>query len=163
MHFRQRLALELGEAVVFDLRNAIFAHLQALPMSFFNRTKLGRIISRMTSDVEDVRVGVQEVLFVTLVQLGQMFVAAAFMLWYDPTLFLMVLGLVPVLWVINHHFRRRMSTGLRLIARIVQPRDGDARRKRQRHPRHAGLRPPGRQRPDVRRPGHRSCSNTTRR
>ncbi|HEY2149096.1 MAG TPA: ABC transporter ATP-binding protein, partial [Pirellulales bacterium] len=115
MHFRQRLALELGEAVVFDLRNAMFARLQALPMSFFNRTKLGRIISRMSSDVEDVRVGIQEVLFVTLVLLGQMSVAAAFMLWYDPTLFLMVLGLVPVLWVINYHFRRRMSTRLRLL------------------------------------------------
>src|ERR1700691_2780183 len=40
MRFRQRLALELGESVVFDLRNEIFAHLQTLPMSFFNRTKL---------------------------------------------------------------------------------------------------------------------------
>ena len=75
-------------------------------MSFYHRTKLGRIISRMTSDVEDVRIGVQEVLFVSLVQVGQMGVAAAFMLWYDPLLFLMVLGLAPVLWVINHHFRR---------------------------------------------------------
>ena len=115
MHFRQRLALELGEAVVFDLRNEIFARLQSLPMSFFNRTKLGRIISRMSSDVEDVRIGIQEVLFVTLVLLGQMAVAAAFMLWYDPSLFLMVLGLAPVLWWINYHFRRRMSTALRLL------------------------------------------------
>jgi len=72
MHFRQRLALELGEAVVYDLRNDVFAQLQRLPMSFFNRTKLGRIISRMTSDVENVRIGVQEVLFVSIVQLGQM-------------------------------------------------------------------------------------------
>jgi ATP-binding cassette subfamily B protein len=65
--------------------------------------------------VEDVRVGIQEVLFVTLVLIGQMSVAAAFMLWYDPSLFLMVLGLAPVLWWINYHFRRRMSTALRLL------------------------------------------------
>jgi ATP-binding cassette subfamily B protein len=113
MHFRQRLALELGEAVVFDLRNEIFAKLQSLPMSFFNRTRLGRVISRMSSDVEDVRVGIQEVLFVTLVLLGQMSVAAAFMLWYDRGLFLMLLVLVPVLATINHFFRRKMSVGLR--------------------------------------------------
>src|SRR5687768_876496 len=87
MHFRQRLALELGESVVCDLRNAMFEHLQQMPMGWYNRTKVGRIISRMTSDVEDVRVGVQEVLFVSLVQLGQMFVAAICMLWYDATLF----------------------------------------------------------------------------
>ncbi|HEX4149522.1 MAG TPA: ABC transporter ATP-binding protein, partial [Pirellulales bacterium] len=51
MHFRQRLALELGEAVVYDLRRDLFAHLQRLPMSFYHRTRLGRIISRMVSDV----------------------------------------------------------------------------------------------------------------
>ncbi len=113
MHFRQRLALELGEAVVFDLRNEIFAKLQSLPMSFFNRTRLGRIISRMSSDVEDVRVGIQEVLFVTLVLLGQMSVAAAFMLWYDRGLFLMLVALAPVLATINHFFRRKMSVCLR--------------------------------------------------
>jgi ATP-binding cassette subfamily B protein len=113
MHFRQRLALELGEAVVFDLRNELFGHLQRMPMSFFHRTKLGRIISRMSSDVEDVRIGVQEVLFVSLVQVGQMAVAAAFMLWYDATLFLLVLGLAPALWAINRHFHRRLSVALR--------------------------------------------------
>lgn len=115
MHFRQRLALELGESVVFDLRNAMFAHLQRMPMSFFHRTKVGRIISRMTSDIEDVRVGVQEVLFVGLVQLGQMLVAAAFMLWYDWTLFLIVLFLAPFLWGINHYFHRKLSNALRAM------------------------------------------------
>ncbi len=115
MHYRQRLALELGESVVFDLRNQIFAHLQTLPMSFYNRTKLGRVISRMSSDVEDVRMGIQEVAFVSLVSLGQMVIAAAFMLWYDRTLFLMVLGLAPALWAINHYFRRQMSTLLRRL------------------------------------------------
>ena len=161
MHFRQRFALELGEAVVHDLRTHIFSHLQRMPMSFFHRTKLGRIISRMTSDVEDVRMGVQEVLFVSLVQVGQMAVAAAFMLWYDPVLFLMVLGLVPVLWAINHHFSREAEQSLCASAGFVQPRDGHAGRKRQRHPRHAGLRAAGRQRATVPRPGQRPLRSTT--
>ena len=117
MHFRQRLALELGEAVVCDLRTALFEHLQRMPLGWFNRTKVGRIISRMTSDIEDVRVGVQEVLFVTLVQLVQMIVAAACMLWYDASLFLIVLGLAPVLWFINGHFHRKLSTSLRNMRR----------------------------------------------
>ena len=115
MHYRQRLAQEMGELVVYELRNEIFAHLQSLPMSFFNRTKLGRIISRMSSDVEDLRVGIQEVAFVSLVSLGQMAVAAACMLWYDWVLFLMVLGLAPVLWGINQYFRKRMSIALRQL------------------------------------------------
>lgn len=115
MHYRQRLALELGEAVVHDLRRELFAHLVRLPMSFFNQTRLGRVISRMTSDVENVRTGVQEVLFVSIVQIGQMIVAAACMLWYDAALFLVVLGLAPLLWAINKYFHRRLSEALRAV------------------------------------------------
>lgn len=113
MHYRQLLALRLGEAVVRDLRNALFQRIQSMRMRWFHQTRVGRVISRMTSDIEDVRIGVQEVLFVTLVQLGQMIVAAAAMLWYDWTLFLVVLGLAPSLWIINRHFHRRLSGNLR--------------------------------------------------
>ncbi len=114
-HFRQRLALELGESVVLDLRRAVFAHLQRMPMGFYNRTRLGRIISRVTSDIETVRVGVQDVLFVSIVQLGQMAVTAGLMLWLDPVLFAIVALLAPVLWAINRHFRRSLSRSLRSV------------------------------------------------
>ena len=66
-HFRQRYALELGEYAVNALRADIFQHLQGMSMSFFHRAKLGRIISRVTSDVEAVRVGIQDVFFVSLI------------------------------------------------------------------------------------------------
>lgn len=115
MHFRQRFALELGERVVYDLRNELFAHVQRMPMSWFHGTKVGRVISRMASDVEDVRIGVQEVLFISLVQFGQMVFAGLCMLWFDWTLFLIVLGLAPVIWTINHFFHRRLSVVLRAM------------------------------------------------
>jgi ATP-binding cassette subfamily B protein len=112
-HFRQRLALQLGEAVIHDLRQQIFEHLQRMPMSFFNRTKVGRIISRVTSDSEALRVGVQDVLFVGLVGIGQMVVAAAIMLYYDWALFLVVVAMSPVLWSLNRYFRQRLSNAYR--------------------------------------------------
>ena len=108
-HFRQRLALQLGEAVVHDLRIAIHEHLHRLTIGYFTRTKIGRIIGRVTGDVESVRNGVQDVLFVSAVQIGHMLVAAILMLWYDWALFLVVLALAPVLWVINRLFRADMS------------------------------------------------------
>ncbi len=112
-HFRRRWADELGESVVYDLRNDIFKHLQTMPMGFFNRTKLGRIISRTTTDVEAVRVGVQEVLFVSMVQIGQALIAAAFMIWYDWFLFLTMLFLVPLIVALNRYFHRRLSKAYR--------------------------------------------------
>jgi hypothetical protein len=77
LHFRQRFALELGEAVAHDMRLELFRKLTTLPMSFFNKTKFGRIISRMTSDIDSVRVAVQDVAFVVTIQAVQMTVAAA--------------------------------------------------------------------------------------
>jgi ATP-binding cassette subfamily B protein len=105
--------LELGEAIVHDLRRAVFAHLQNMTMSYYHKTPVGRIISRMTSDIEVIRGLVQDVLFVSMVGLGQMLFAAAYMFYYDRVLFLMVLALAPVLWALNFYFRRRLSKALR--------------------------------------------------
>jgi ATP-binding cassette subfamily B protein len=115
LHFRQRLALELGEAVVHDLRNDIFAHLQRMQLNFFNATKFGRIISRMTSDAEAVRVGVQDVLFTSLVGLGQMVVTATLMAHCDLLLFSIIAAMVPLVWLINLHFRKRLSIAYRAM------------------------------------------------
>ena len=112
-HFRYRLALELGEFVIHDLRDDLFRQLQRLPLGFFHRTKIGRIISRMTSDCEAMRVGVQDVLFVGLVGLGQMAASAAFMAWYDWALFSIIAAMTPVLWGLNQHFRKRLSQAYR--------------------------------------------------
>jgi ATP-binding cassette subfamily B protein len=114
-HFRQRLALEMGEAVIHDLRQQIYEHLMRMPMSFYNKTKIGRIISRVTSDCEALRVGVQDVLFVSLVGVGQMLTAGLLMLYYDWALFSIVVAMSPVLWVLNRYFRKKLSVGYRVV------------------------------------------------
>lgn len=108
-HFRQRFALEIGESVVHGIREDIFRRVQSQPMSFFNRMKLGRIISRVTSDIEAVRTGIQDVAFVSAIQLGSMVVAAVVMLYYDWRMFLVVAAMAPILWFVNKHFRMKFS------------------------------------------------------
>jgi ATP-binding cassette, subfamily B, bacterial len=111
--FRGRLALRLGEAVVHDVRNDIFAHLLRMPMSFFARTPVGRLLSRLTSDVDVVRVGVQDVAFVSTVQAGQAVLSGALMVYYDWRLFLVVLILVPGMWSLIRRLRGRLSQAYR--------------------------------------------------
>jgi ATP-binding cassette subfamily B protein len=108
-HFRQRFALELGEMVVNRMRSEIFAHVQRMPMAFFHRMKLGRIIGRLTSDAETVRTAIQDVFFVSIVQIGQMVFAAVAMAVIDWTLFIVVVAMAPILWIINGHFRSKLS------------------------------------------------------
>ena len=108
-HFRQRYALEIGETVVNGLRSEIFAKTQRQPMSFFHRMKLGRIISRVTSDVEAVRVGIQDVGFVSAIQFGQMAFTGMVLAYSDWKMFLVIVCMAPVLWVVNKHFRMKFS------------------------------------------------------
>jgi ATP-binding cassette subfamily B protein len=115
LRWRTLLALQLGEYVIHDLRQGMFAHLQRLPMRFFQKTKIGRVISRFTSDAEAVRGGVQDVLFVALVNGGQMLVAMVFMLYYDRWMFLAVIAMAPVLFALNVYFRRRLSDAHRAM------------------------------------------------
>ena len=114
-HFRMRLSNELGEEVVQDLRRDIFAKLQGMSMRFYDRTKLGRIISRMISDAEAMRQGIQEVLFVSLVAGGGMIVAAAVMWWYNPPLFFFVAAMTPIIYIVNRYFTKRLTEQARLI------------------------------------------------
>ena len=115
LHFRQRLTLELGESVVNDLRRAVFSHLQRMPMSYFHKTKVGRILSRISGDCNAVRVGVQDVLFVSLIGLGQMTLAAAVMAYYSLTLLGVILAMTPIFALLNRVFRKRLGQAYRQV------------------------------------------------
>ncbi len=108
-HFRQRYALEIGETVVNGLRADVFRVTMKQPMSFFHRVKIGRIIGRVTSDIEAVRTGIQDVLFVSVIQFGTMAFTAAIMIYKDWAMFLVVVAIAPVLWALNRHFRVKLS------------------------------------------------------
>jgi ATP-binding cassette subfamily B protein len=111
--YRSRLALTLGEYVVSDLRHQIYQHLLRLPMSYFNRTEVGRLIGRVVHDVDSVRIGVQDVFFVSVVQCGSMLLSAGLMAYYDWPLFLVVLGMAPGLWAVTRYFRKLSSVAYR--------------------------------------------------
>lgn len=108
LYWRIRLAHQLGECVLRDLRNRMMGHLLSHPLAFFHARKHGSLISRMIGDIEQMRNGLQNNLFITLVQVGQMIGAAVAMLLIQPKLFLVLLAMAPVMWAINRHFRGRI-------------------------------------------------------
>ena len=60
--FERRQSANIGEGVIFDLRVALFDHVQRLPISFFTRTQTGALVSRLNNDV----IGAQRALTGTL-------------------------------------------------------------------------------------------------
>jgi ATP-binding cassette subfamily B protein len=105
-----------GESVQFNLRAKLFAHLQELSMSYYDKTKLGRIISRMTSDINALREvnvwGVWQIVANVMI----MVIAAAMLMYTSPRLFLSVVWLLPLLWAANRVFFKR-SGGIYQVAR----------------------------------------------
>ncbi|MCA9312318.1 MAG: ABC transporter ATP-binding protein, partial [Phycisphaerales bacterium] len=105
----------LGEQVLFDMRHDIFVHVQTLDMRYFDRTKLGRILSRSTSDVSAVRTAVGQVIPRFLIHGLMMVFLLAVMVVYDWLLALILLVLAPALYFLNNLFRRRMGHAYRTV------------------------------------------------
>ncbi len=112
---RQHYALVLGEGVIHDLREHIFRHLQSLNMGFFYTTRIGRIISRFTSDSENLRAGIQDAIFVAIVNIGSLVTAAAMMLYSDRWLFLVVLCWSPIYFLIYQFSKRKLTHAQRIV------------------------------------------------
>ncbi len=87
----------MGQALLYDLRTALFEHLQALPLAFFDTHANGDVIARMLDDSETVQTLLSEGLTQALSQgvLALGFLGA--MLWIQPGLALAMLILVPLL------------------------------------------------------------------
>ncbi len=49
--FTRWLSARIGEGLIFDLRTAVFDHVQRMPVAFFTRTRTGALVSRLNSDV----------------------------------------------------------------------------------------------------------------
>jgi ATP-binding cassette, subfamily B, bacterial len=98
-----------GESVQFNYRRRIFEQLQRLSMSFYDRTRLGRIISRCTTDVSSLREvnvwGIWQIIANGMI----MIVAAAFMLHENARLFLAIFWLGPVLYILTRMYHRRAA------------------------------------------------------
>ena len=87
----------MAEDVLFDIRRAMFSHLQRVSLSFMDKTEVGRLMSRLQGDVNSM----QEFLETSVLAIGDLlllFGLVVVMLWLDWQLGLMVLIVIPILF-----------------------------------------------------------------
>jgi ATP-binding cassette subfamily B protein len=111
----------LGQRVMRDLRRDIFGHVQRLSISFFDRNPVGRLVTRVTSDVESLN----ELFTAGVVAgLGDVFTLLAIsglMLATDWRLALASFGVIPLVYVASHVFRLKVRESYRDIrARLAR-------------------------------------------
>lgn len=109
------LTMLVAQRCLADLRVAIFSHVQKLPMSYFDRNPVGRLVTRMTTDVDVL----QEMFASGVMTLISDFIMVGWivliMLWLDVRLALVSLALIPPMAVAINFFRVRARRTYRQI------------------------------------------------
>ena len=103
---RYYLVITLGERIVADLRSAVFDHLTSLSVAYFDQTKTGEILSRLTADTTQIKSAVGSSVSVALRNIVLFVGATAMMVITSPRLSLFVLIAIPVIVLPLYGFGR---------------------------------------------------------
>jgi ATP-binding cassette subfamily B multidrug efflux pump len=95
----------MGQHVMYDMRRDIFAHLQRLPLSYFDRTPLGRIMTRSTNDVDALNEFFSEGVVSVFMDLFTLFAILGFMAYIDLELTLICCSVIPVIAVTTFYLQ----------------------------------------------------------
>jgi len=116
LEFAQSFAMQwVGQKVMYDLRKEIFGHLQRLQLSFYDRNPVGRLVTRVTTDVD-----VMNDLFASgmVAIFGDVFTLLSIMvvmLELNWKLALLTFAVLPLIVVITMSFRRAVRESYRRI------------------------------------------------
>ena len=113
----------VGEQFLLELRSRVYAHLLRLDMAFFDRSKTGVLVSRMTSDIEALNDFVNEGAVMALTNILTAVGVAAAMLFVDVQLALVVFALIVILigatFVFQHYAGKAYDKVRERIGRVL--------------------------------------------
>ena len=109
------LTTQLGQSVMYDLRRELFEHLQKLPLPFYDRNPVGRLITRVTSDVEVLNDLFSSGVVTVFGDVFTLAVIAGVMLFVDWRLALVTFAVMPIVVISAGVFRTRIRDAYRDI------------------------------------------------
>jgi len=113
------LAERASQGVAYDLRNDLFAKVERLGFSYYDRMETGQLVTRLTSDVEQIRTFVGSGV-VQLAAAAVMLVGTTVLLFsLDWRLALVALSIVPVIFVLLLRFVRRIGPLFRSVQQTL--------------------------------------------
>jgi ATP-binding cassette subfamily B protein len=111
--FQRRLNASVGEGVIYDLRVALYRHLQAMSLRFFTNTKAGELMSRLNNDVVGAQNAISNTIVALITNLVQTVALVLVMLALEWRLTLVSIVILPLFILVA----RRLSVHLRDIMR----------------------------------------------
>jgi ATP-binding cassette subfamily B protein len=122
LRFGQTYLMQLaGQKTMLLLRRIIFAHIQRLSVGYFDRTPIGRVVTRVTNDVDSLSEFFSSGAVTAVADIVTLVGVVAFMLFIDWELALVTLATLPPLALVINAFRRYARHAFRDIrARVAQ-------------------------------------------
>jgi ATP-binding cassette, subfamily B, bacterial len=114
-----RLSGRIGANILFDLRRMIFAHVQELSISFYERYTSGRIISRLTSDIDALNELLATGLTSVITSLISVVAITAILLHLDVRLGMVTLVAMPLVLGLTYWFRANSARSYRAVRRAI--------------------------------------------
>ena len=97
----------IGQDLIASLRLKIFSHLERLPMSFFDRTPVGRSVSRITSDLEQLSESLAGGLVLVVLDLLNIVTILVFMLYLSPVFALVVSAFLIPIYFLSLYYQEK--------------------------------------------------------
>jgi ATP-binding cassette, subfamily B, bacterial MsbA len=116
---RNYLVAWIEQAVTRDLRNEVYGHLVELDLSFFGRTRVGQIVSRLTHDVEQLRTLVTKELAKIISSVFELAAALLIMVLLSWELLLAALVVLPIIAAVWGPLLRRVRRGDQSILNLA--------------------------------------------
>ncbi len=115
-NFGQRMIMELsGQRIMHDLRMQLYSHVQSLSLSFFNRSPVGRLVTRMTNDVQNLHELLTNFLSFVLKDVFMLLGIAVILLVIHWQLALVSFAVIPFVLVAATVFARRARKIFRIL------------------------------------------------
>ena len=108
-----------GQNVIRALRGQVFAHLQRMDAAFFDATPVGRLMTRVTTDVESLADLFASGAVSLLGDVVKLAAIIGLLWWMDPRLALVTFAVMPVLFVLSFLFRGRIRESYRDVRRRI--------------------------------------------
>jgi ATP-binding cassette subfamily B protein len=109
------LTTYVGQRVMYDLRMQLFGHLQRLSITYFDRNPVGRLMTRVTSDVETLNELFSSGVVTIFGDVFTLIAIMGMMLAIDVRLALVTFAVIPLVWLTARVFRRRIREAFRDI------------------------------------------------
>ena len=112
-----RIMQRVGQQTMYDMRAGIFAHLQRLPMSYYDRNPVGRLLTRVTTDVDALNDLFAAGVVTMINDFFLLAVMAAVLFKIDWRLALATLAVLPCILVVTFVFRHYVRGANRNMTR----------------------------------------------